>query len=130
MKAVTSELPDENGRDADAGDASRRRSALEQREESPAAQAEQKNTRWCILMCMRTNIVLNDELLAEAMRYSGGRSKRAVVDEALRLYVEMKAAAQRRQEYLERYRSLERKLRKLRLRQSPAELLRTDRDRE
>jgi len=81
-------------------------------------------------MCMRTNIVLNDELLAEAMRYSGGRSKRAVVDEALRLYVEMKAAAQRRQEYLERYRSLERKLRKLRLRQSPAELLRTDRDRE
>ncbi len=33
---------------------------------------------------MRTNIVLDDELVAEALRVSGARTKRAVVDLALR----------------------------------------------
>ncbi|MEO5343976.1 MAG: type II toxin-antitoxin system VapB family antitoxin [Gammaproteobacteria bacterium SHHR-1] len=33
---------------------------------------------------MRTNIVLDDELMAEAMRICGARSKREVVDLALR----------------------------------------------
>jgi len=37
---------------------------------------------------MRTNIVLDDELVAEAMRLSGARSKREVVDRALRELVE------------------------------------------
>ena len=80
-------------------------------------------------MCMRTNIVLNDELVAEALRYSSSRSKRALIDEALRVHIETKAAKHRRQEYQERYRTLQCKLRKLRFRQSPSELLRADRDR-
>lgn len=33
---------------------------------------------------MRTNIVLDDDLIAEAMKLSGARSKREVVDRALR----------------------------------------------
>ena len=33
---------------------------------------------------MRTNIVLDDELVAEAMRLSGAHTKREVVDRALR----------------------------------------------
>ncbi len=33
---------------------------------------------------MRTNIVLDDELVAEAMKMTGARSKREVVDLALR----------------------------------------------
>ena len=36
---------------------------------------------------MRTNIELDDELMARAMRASGARTKRAVVEEALRLLV-------------------------------------------
>ena len=33
---------------------------------------------------MRTNIVLDDELVAEAMKLTGARTKREVVDRALR----------------------------------------------
>lgn len=35
-------------------------------------------------MCMRTNIVLDDELVAEALRITGASTKREVVDLALR----------------------------------------------
>lgn len=40
---------------------------------------------------IRTNIVLDAELLESAMEYSGQRTRRAVVDEALRLFVRMGA---------------------------------------
>jgi len=36
---------------------------------------------------MRTNIVLDDALVAEAMRLSGSKTKREVVDRALREWV-------------------------------------------
>lgn len=36
---------------------------------------------------MRTNIVIDDELMAEALRVSGLRTKREVVDQALRQFV-------------------------------------------
>ena len=42
---------------------------------------------------MRTNIDIDDQLLAEAMEASGQRTKRATVEEALRLIV--KRAEQR-----------------------------------
>jgi Arc/MetJ family transcription regulator len=37
---------------------------------------------------MRTNIEIDDRLMRQAMRSSGGRTKRAVVEEALRLLVQ------------------------------------------
>ncbi len=37
---------------------------------------------------MRTNIVLDDELVAEAMKLTGARTKREVVDRALRSLVQ------------------------------------------
>lgn len=37
---------------------------------------------------MRTNIVIDDDLMREAMRASGERTKRAVVERALRLLVQ------------------------------------------
>ena len=40
---------------------------------------------------MRTNIVLDDELMNKAMRVSGLKTKRAVVEAALRLLVDTKA---------------------------------------
>ena len=43
---------------------------------------------------MRTNIVLDDELVAEAMRIAGTKTKRATVERALRFFVEN---AQRRE---------------------------------
>lgn len=37
---------------------------------------------------MRTNIVLDDELLREATKYSNAKTKRALIDEALKEFVE------------------------------------------
>ncbi len=37
---------------------------------------------------MRTNIDIDDELMRRAMRSSGGRTKRAVVEEGLRLLIQ------------------------------------------
>jgi Arc/MetJ family transcription regulator len=42
---------------------------------------------------MRTTIEIDDRLMREAMRASGGKTKRAVVDTALRLLVRTKAQA-------------------------------------
>lgn len=78
---------------------------------------------------MRTNIVLNDELVQEAMRFTTASSKRALIEEALKTFVEVKAAERQRATYQERLKRLDTKLLNLRLRQSPAEILRADRDR-
>ena len=40
---------------------------------------------------MRTNIVLDDNLVRKAMKATGLRTKRAVVEEGLRLLVRLKA---------------------------------------
>jgi Arc/MetJ family transcription regulator len=37
---------------------------------------------------MRTNIDIDDQLMRQAMRSSGARTKRAVVEEALRLLIQ------------------------------------------
>ena len=39
---------------------------------------------WCIVRCMRTNIEIDDEVLREAQRLVGTRTKRETVDLALR----------------------------------------------
>jgi Arc/MetJ family transcription regulator len=42
---------------------------------------------------MRTNIEIDDRLMRDALRASGGKTKRAVVEAALRLLVQTKAQA-------------------------------------
>ncbi len=73
--------------------------------------------------------MLNDELVSQAMRLSGQRSKRAVVEEALRTYVAVKSAAQTRDAYHDRLRRIAGRLRDIKLRESPSAVLRADRDR-
>ncbi len=46
---------------------------------------------------MRTNIVLDEELVAEAMRRTGLKTKRAVVEEALKTLVRLKRQEEIRQ---------------------------------
>ena len=77
---------------------------------------------------MRTNIELNDDLLAEAQRHSKAKSKRALVEEALAAFVAMKAEERRRTTYKERLDSLRRKIKALRLRGDSRDILRKDRD--
>jgi Arc/MetJ family transcription regulator len=43
---------------------------------------------------MRTNVVIDDTLLAEAMRYTGLSTQKAVIEEALRTLVRLKAQVQ------------------------------------
>jgi len=40
---------------------------------------------------MRTNIDIDDELMEKALKAGGAKTKKAVVDEALRLFVRIKA---------------------------------------
>jgi len=79
-------------------------------------------------MCMRTNIDLSDELVREARRYSTAKTKRALVEDALRTLVRVRSEERRRATYRERLIALERKLSGLALRDSPADLLREDRE--
>jgi Arc/MetJ family transcription regulator len=41
----------------------------------------------CMIMCMRTNIVLDDDLVAEASQLTGIKTKKALVHEALRTLI-------------------------------------------
>jgi Arc/MetJ family transcription regulator len=43
---------------------------------------------------MRTNIVIDDDLIAEAMKLSGARTKREAVEDSLRLMVRLKRQEQ------------------------------------
>ena len=40
---------------------------------------------------MRTNIEIDDELMAKAMKSTGAKTKKAAVEEALRLLVQLRA---------------------------------------
>lgn len=78
---------------------------------------------------MRTNIVLDDELLREARKYSRARTKRALVEEALRALIQVREAERRKASYAERVRRLDQKLSGLVLRESPHDVIRKDRER-
>jgi Arc/MetJ family transcription regulator len=43
---------------------------------------------------MRTNVVIDETLMAEAMKYTGLSTKKAVIEEALRTLVRLKAQEQ------------------------------------
>jgi Arc/MetJ family transcription regulator len=43
---------------------------------------------------MRTNVVIDDELMSAALKVSGLPSKRAVIEEALRRFVQLKQQSQ------------------------------------
>ena len=83
----------------------------------------------CIMMCMRTNIVLNDELLTEAMEHTTVKSKRAVIEEALKTFVEVKTKEKKTRTYVERLKELENALSGVKLRKGPFDVLREDRNR-
>jgi Arc/MetJ family transcription regulator len=78
---------------------------------------------------MRTNIVLDDDLMAEAMRYGPARSKKAVVREALATYVTVKAEQQRIASYRERLAIVRRRVADLSLRKAAHDMVREDRER-
>jgi hypothetical protein len=79
---------------------------------------------------MRTNMILNDELVREARRFSQARTKTGLVEEALRTFVQVKENELRRMTYSQRLSELDRKLAGLVLREGPESVLRADRERQ
>lgn len=63
------------------------------------------------------------------MRHSSARTKRALVEEALRTFVDVKTAELRRSSYKDRLASIRGRTTALRLRKSATEILREDRSR-
>ncbi|OGV64149.1 MAG: hypothetical protein A2498_12890 [Lentisphaerae bacterium RIFOXYC12_FULL_60_16] len=78
---------------------------------------------------MRTNIVLDDDLLAEARTYSKARSKREIVREALATYVAVKAEQQRVAAYRDRLAAVRRRLADAPVRTPSQKIVRSDRER-
>jgi len=77
---------------------------------------------------MRTNIELNDDLVAEARKYSCAKTKRGLVEEALAAFIDLKAEERRRLTYRDRLERLRTKLNSVRLRSDTRDILRSDRD--
>ena len=80
-----------------------------------------------MLMCMRTNIVLNDQLLKQAGTYSQATTKRALVEEALQYFVTSRKEEDRRKNYSIRYAKHVERMKNIKINVSPLELLRQDR---
>lgn len=78
---------------------------------------------------MRTNIVLNDALVTEAMRYSEARTKRALVEEALETFVRVRAKEERDSEYWRRVAEIQNRKPPLQQAGGSHDLIRADRDR-
>jgi Arc/MetJ family transcription regulator len=77
---------------------------------------------------MRTNIVLDDELLREAKRHSKAKTKRALIEDALRTMVRVRAEESRRKSYEDRLLAVQNRLAGLTFRESAADMIRQDRE--
>lgn len=73
--------------------------------------------------------MLDDALIADAMKYSAARSKRAVVHEALVTYVAVKAEQQRVAGYRDRLAGVRRRLADAAPKTPVLKILRADRER-
>ena len=81
-----------------------------------------------MVMCMRTNIDLDDDLLAQAARYSAARTKRKLIHEALATFIAVKAEEQMRASYRERLETVRSQLAASRVRSDSRDLVRAARD--
>ncbi len=82
----------------------------------------------CIARCMRTNIHLDEQLVQEAMWLTGIRTKRAVVEEALRALVRSKAYDARLARYTARFKGLEPEMARTRVSEPASSIIRRVRE--
>lgn len=82
-----------------------------------------------MIIHMRTNIVLDDELVNEAMRASGIRTKKELVNHALRVLVEKENESLRRARYDLNVLEIQQRTSHLKMRESAHSLIRADRER-
>ena len=77
---------------------------------------------------MRTNIDLNDELMSEAQKFSSAKTKKALVEEALAVFISQRLEERRRRTYQDRLQRLRAKSKSIRLRSDTREIIRKYRD--
>ena len=77
---------------------------------------------------MRTNIVLDDDLMEEARRYAHARTKKGLIEEALRTFIETRANEERLTTYRAGLSDIRRKTDGLQLGPSARDIIRSDRD--
>lgn len=78
---------------------------------------------------MRTNIEIDDQLLSQAQRFSVARTKRGIVDEALRTFIDVRERDQATAVFRSRLEAAQRELAGRKFRETSADLIRRDRDR-
>lgn len=79
--------------------------------------------------CMRTNIVLNEVLVREAMRYCRAKSKSGLVEEALRTFVEVRSKQERLGNYAQRLSKIREAVGVKAFRESATDIVKSDRNR-
>ncbi len=77
---------------------------------------------------MRTNIEINDELLAQAQEYSKAKTKRTLIEEALSTFITVKHEERRRLTYKARIQRLRSRTASLQLRSDIRDIVRNDRE--
>ncbi|HET9768763.1 MAG TPA: type II toxin-antitoxin system VapB family antitoxin [Thermoanaerobaculia bacterium] len=80
-------------------------------------------------MCMRTNIVLDERLVAEAMRLSKAKTKKGLVEEALRTLVAVRSREEKARRYERGFQRLRKRLDGIGSGESAVDILRQDRER-
>jgi Arc/MetJ family transcription regulator len=78
---------------------------------------------------MRTNIVLDERLVAEAMRLSKAKTKKGLVEEALRTLVAVRSKEEQARRYERRLERLRKRLDGIGRGESAVDILRSDRER-
>jgi hypothetical protein len=77
---------------------------------------------------MRTMLVLDDELVEEAMKLSSAANRSALIEEALRLFVQVRAAEKGRATYERRLWRLRQRVANAAPRESARDVIRRDRE--
>ena len=88
-----------------------------------------KNGVWCIIKCMRANVKINDELLKEAFQYASTKNRSALIELALKTFIQVREASRKRKEYREQVVELQKQLASSKFRESSFSILKKDRSR-
>lgn len=83
-----------------------------------------------MLLCMRTNIDLDEDLIREARKYSSAKTKRALVEEALRKFIEVNEYQRRLEKWDKGFQKVRKMTANLRFDESAADIIRRDRNRD
>lgn len=78
---------------------------------------------------MRTNVIINDDLLKEALNYVKVKTKSALIEMALKALIETKSKELKDKNYTQRLHEIQNKLANTKFRESSSSIIKKDRER-